>query len=128
MSWFGTSEKRTKKLSWEPLVQAAQLDAALSVENEEPVLIFKHSTRCSISAMALSRFEHEWDQDQNCRLLFLDLLQFRNLSNEIAEKTGVNHESPQALLIFKGSVLYHASHNAIQAGRIMEILKELQQS
>jgi bacillithiol system protein YtxJ len=85
----------------------AQLDQA---SGQGPVLIFKHSTRCSISATALGRLERQWNEAAGIRPYFLDLLAFRELSGRVAEHYGVWHESPQVLLIKNGRCVYHASH------------------
>lgn len=124
MSWFA-SKGSEKNISWTPLLEAAQVDSTISKENEMPALFFKHSTRCSISSMALNRFEKEWSGSANCQLLFLDLLKFRGLSDMISERTGVVHESPQAVVVYRGEVVYQASHNGIIASEIEKILKAL---
>jgi bacillithiol system protein YtxJ len=127
MAWFGGTERPKKEIKWLPLISTDQIDAAINSERSKPVLFFKHSTRCSISAMALNRFEHEWNENDNCDLYFLDLLQHRDLSNQIAALTGIRHESPQAILIHKGKVVYNASHNAISADQIQKMLNDLSQ-
>ncbi|MDX2172177.1 MAG: bacillithiol system redox-active protein YtxJ [Bacteroidota bacterium] len=88
------------------------------------VLIFKHSTRCSISSAALSRFERNWKEEYNdkIKLLYLDLIANRLLSNQIAEHYFVRHESPQILLISDGKCIYNTSHLDISVG---EVIKQL---
>ena len=77
-------------------------------------LIFKHSTRCSISMMAKRRFELDWDSfPPNMPLYFLDLIRYRDLSNQIAQIFQVHHESPQLLLIKDGECILDQSHGAI---------------
>lgn len=84
-----------------------------------PVLIFKHSTRCGISRMALKGFESQYAIDAGqVKPYFLDLLNYREISNAIARDFGVHHESPQVLLIKDGKVVYHESHGAISATQI----------
>ncbi|MCU0436073.1 MAG: bacillithiol system redox-active protein YtxJ [Bacteroidia bacterium] len=104
------------------LQEPAQLaDSALS---ERTVLIFKHSTRCSISMMAWSRLQRHWNQRvEHIPVFYLDLLNFRPVSAEIAEKFNVPHESPQALLIRNGRCVWHASHNAISVEALEEALE-----
>ena len=75
-------------------------------------LIFKHSTRCSISRMAKSRLERA-NAPKNIDYYFMDLIKFRELSNKIATEFHVNHESPQVLLIKNGECIYAESHNGI---------------
>lgn len=89
----------------------------------EPVVIFKHSTRCAISAMAWSRLDREWSNDFTTPLYFLDLLRHRDISNQIAEMFGVEHQSPQILLISNGKCVYTESHSNIN---FRVISKEIQ--
>jgi len=83
------------------------------------VLIFKHSTRCSISSMALNRLESKWIDNENIQTYFLDLLRYRNISNEISSVFAVQHASPQILLIKNGRCIYNASHTDISASDIL---------
>ncbi|WP_276089741.1 bacillithiol system redox-active protein YtxJ [Pedobacter sp. JY14-1] len=86
-------------------------------------LIFKHSTRCSVSAMAKRRFELDWDSiPSDTPLYFLDLITYRNISNQIAETFQVHHESPQILLIKDGECVLDASHSDISAEEIAETI------
>ncbi len=106
-------------MNWEQLTDLQQLEQLKKASFEAPVLFFKHSTRCSISKMALSRFERELN-NTTVNFYFLDLLNYRNVSNQIAILFGVEHQSPQVLLIKNGACVYHASHNAIDAQVINE--------
>jgi len=121
---FGSSEKETtsnSKINWIPLTSLNQLNEIVSVSNERPVVIFKHSTRCSISRFALKQFEKEFDVerlDSNVSAYFLDLLEHRDISNEIATRFNVFHQSPQLLLIKDGKSVYDVSHDAIDAGEL----------
>jgi bacillithiol system protein YtxJ len=94
-----------------------------SFEFNKGVLIFKHSRRCSISQMALGRFSRDWDyQEDTFPIYFLDLISFRDVSNEIAEKYEVMHESPQILLIKDGKCIYSASHMDIKPKTLNQVL------
>jgi bacillithiol system protein YtxJ len=124
MGWFSSSKSNDHKLNWENLSSLSQLDELLT-ELDAPILLFKHSTRCSISSMALSRFEAEWNSTTNCRLIFLDLLAHRDLSNEIASRTHVEHQSPQVIVIYQGVPIYNASHNSISAAKIEQLIANL---
>ena len=75
--------------------------------------LFKHSTRCGISRMALKQFESAWDSNQDLDLYYLDLLNYREISNLVEKVTGVTHQSPQFIVIVNGEVKYHASHSSI---------------
>lgn len=80
-------------------------------ESNETIATYKHSTRCGVSSMAWSRLERSWKSDMT--LLFVDLIRHRELSNYIAQKTGVRHESPQLIISRGGNVIDHASHMEI---------------
>ena len=98
-------------IQWIPLSSVGQLEDIVIQSNNVPCLIFKHSTRCSISSMAKSRLEKTWDFSADAiKPYYLDLIAFRDVSNAIAEKFDVYHESPQALLIRNGECTYDASH------------------
>ena len=119
---FGSSsdKKATNeiKINWLPLTDLGQLDEIMTLSNEKPIVIFKHSTRCSISRFALKQFENEFDQEtlqSNVSTYFLDLLEHRDISNEIASRFGVYHQSPQLILIKNGKAIYDASHSEIDA-------------
>jgi len=121
-SLFGNSGESDNKdtnqngLNWNPLTQIAQLDEIVTASTEKPVVIFKHSTRCSISRMALKNFEREYNlEESEVAPYFLDLLQHRDISNEIAQKFQVIHQSPQLLLIKNGKSVYDVSHSEIDA-------------
>lgn len=115
---FGKSGNQNSlegKINWIPLTFMGQLDEIVAFSNEKPVVIFKHSTRCSISRMALKRFEAEFDLEDSVDVYFLDLLEHRDISNEIASRFGVYHQSPQLLLIKEGKSVYDVSHSDIDA-------------
>ncbi|WP_400193158.1 bacillithiol system redox-active protein YtxJ [Hymenobacter sp. B81] len=107
-------------MQWIPLTQPEQLTDIVRESAEQPVVIFKHSTSCSISAMAKTRLERQWpDADLGqVKTYYLDLLRYRPISNEIAQQFDVRHESPQLLLIRDGNCHYSASHMNIQLGEI----------
>jgi bacillithiol system protein YtxJ len=118
---FGASEQSSTPLiiKWIPLEDLGQLNEIILLSDEKPVVIFKHSTRCSISRMALKQFEKEYDlSDNEVTAYFLDLIAFRDISNEIASRFGVVHQSPQLLLIKEGKSVYDVSHSAIDAAEL----------
>lgn len=87
-------------------------------------VIFKHSTRCSISLMAKRGFESNWEViPPTTPLYFLDLLNYREISNSIAEEFNVYHESPQALLIYNGECILDLSHSDISSEEIADSIK-----
>ena len=86
-------------------------------------LIFKHSTRCSVSMIGKKRSEKDWDViPAHTSLYFLDLISFRDVSAEIAETFQVHHESPQILLIKDGNCILDASHSDISADEVAEVI------
>lgn len=99
-------------MNWNTLSSVEQLAAIKSASYLQAQAIFKHSTRCSISSMVLSRLERSEAPD-NIRFHYLDLLAHRTLSNQIAEDFSVYHESPQVLLIKNGECIYDESHHGI---------------
>jgi bacillithiol system protein YtxJ len=102
-------------MNWNALTDLEQLNEIISLSNEKPVVIFKHSTRCSISRMALKQFENEFDFSDKVTPYFLDLIAHREISNGIASRFGVMHQSPQLLLIKEGKSVYDVSHSDISA-------------
>lgn len=121
-SLFGSSEEKKvtgSKINWIPLQYIGQLDEMVAVSDQKPALIFKHSTRCSISRFALKQFENEFALEDRIDAYFLDLLEYRDISNEIANRFQVMHQSPQLLLIKNGQSVYDASHSDIDAGDLV---------
>ena len=110
---------------WNPLTESEQLDAIAQESHAQPVLIFKHSTTCSISAAAKGKIERQWAAAglDNTKLYYLDLLRHRPLSGEIAQKFNVQHESPQLLLIQDGECRYDASHMGIRLSDVAHVVK-----
>lgn len=101
---------------WKNLSSLPEWKAAIKSSSEKPVLVLKHSTRCSISVMALDRINRNWkpEDEQVFTPLLLDLLSHREISNAIAEDTGVEHQSPQAILLKDGVVVLSETHQAIR--------------
>jgi bacillithiol system protein YtxJ len=110
-------------MNWIFLQTLSQLDSIIQRSYEIPCLIFKHSTRCSISSLAKYRLESDWQQSGvYAEAYFLDLLAFRDVSNAIAENFTVYHESPQILLIHNGECVLDASHLDISVEEVKEVL------
>lgn len=106
-------------MNWISLTDITQLDSISKTSFETPQVIFKHSTRCSISSMALNRLERE-TPPTNTDFYYLDLIKYRDISNAIAEKFDVYHESPQVLVIKNGECVYDESHQGITMSEIAE--------
>lgn len=108
-------------MQWNIITDIAQVDDIKS--NTGLSLIFKHSTRCPVSAMAKRRFEMDWDViPADVSLYFLDLISYRSVSAHIAETFQVHHESPQILLVKDGKCILDASHGDISADEVAEVI------
>ena len=106
-------------MDWIDLTNVSQLAEIKEQSKVKPQLIFKHSTRCSISSVAKSRLERS-TPPENVDFYFLDLIKNRDISNKIAEEFSVSHESPQVLLIKNGECVYDESHSGISMDEIEE--------
>ncbi|MCH2196224.1 bacillithiol system redox-active protein YtxJ [Kordia sp.] len=117
---FGSSKpseaQEPSKLQWARLTDMSQLDTIVEESKTMPVAIFKHSTRCGISRMVINQFQSTYDLEENqMKVYYLDLLSFRPISQEIAARFQVWHESPQLIVIKNGITVAHASHSQINA-------------
>jgi bacillithiol system protein YtxJ len=105
-------------LNWISLTNKQDFETAI---NEGGLFaVFKHSTRCSISSMAKSRLEREWNFGTELPIYYLDLLNFRDISSSIEAISGIQHESPQLIVFKNGKPIYSASHNGIDVSEILE--------
>jgi bacillithiol system protein YtxJ len=115
-------------MGWSRLDHFAQLEAIAEASHMQPQLIFKHSTRCSISAAAKHRLELNLDKLRTqFKLHFLDLILHRDISNGVASRFAVLHESPQVLVIVKGQVVLNITHYDIDPDRILQQASTLKQ-
>ena len=120
---MGLFSKSSTNFSWIHLTSEDQLNELMQQSSVKPLLLFKHSTRCNISAMVISRFERDAGTlVEKCACVYLDLIAYRSISNKIEELTGVYHQSPQAILIKNNEVVYDASHGAIDALQIESLV------
>lgn len=111
-------------ISWKPLTSEQDLEELINESNQKTVLIFKHSTSCGISAIAKMRLEEYWDiSESELQPYYLDLIRYRSLSNDIANRFSVYHESPQILLIQNGVSYHDASHFDISIDEIKEVMQ-----
>ena len=99
-------------MNWIPLNEEEQLEKIIEKSQTTPQVIFKHSTRCSISSMAKNRLDKN-DQPEGIDFHYLDLLKHRNISNKISDYFHVPHQSPQVLIIRDGKCTYNESHSGI---------------
>lgn len=117
MGFFGFSKNKSA-LVWNDLNTLSQLAELEKESATTPVLILKHSTRCSISAMAKNRLELYWDAEIPLKAYYLDLLAHRDISNEIAARYHVAHQSPQIIVLKNGQRIFDASHNEIDYNQL----------
>jgi bacillithiol system protein YtxJ len=111
-------------MEWTALNTEKQIGQIKEESRIQPVLIFKHSTRCAISGTALSRLERNWRAEEvtPMKMYYLDLLSYRNVSQQIAELFNVEHESPQVLILKEGNPVYVRSHLSISFNEIQQLL------
>ena len=115
------SIENVDQLKWLELTSVKDLDAAIEVSYKKPVMLFKHSTRCSISSSALNRITRNWNsKDVNIDSYFLDLIVHRDVSNAIATNLHVDHQSPQMIIIKDGSAVFNSSHMEIDFNDVKE--------
>ncbi len=109
-------------INWQNITTAEELETVINSSFNKNILIFKHSTRCIISRTVLKNFEADAKNEtsNNIDFYFLDLLEHRNVSNEIAKRLNVEHQSPQVLLISNGICVFNASHEAIDFKELQE--------
>jgi len=115
---FGKGETsgndKKKEIPWIALTSLAQLDEIITSSDGKPQIIFKHSTTCGISRMVLNMFTSSYSLlPEQADFYFLDLHAHRAVSNGVAEKFQVIHQSPQLLVVKNGVVVAHDSHGAI---------------
>ncbi len=112
-SIFGKMEKEKvqSNVNWIPLTSLDQIEQIKDQSKSETIFIFKHSTRCGISSAVLRRFEKMFDESMNSiKVYYLDLLNYRNISDEVGYTFQVMHESPQLLVVRNETTVAHASH------------------
>ncbi|MGY8941387.1 MAG: bacillithiol system redox-active protein YtxJ [Flavobacteriales bacterium] len=100
-------------MDWKTLDSLEFLQEAIESSQQHPVVLFKHSTRCSISRLAKKLTEQQWDLPNEVHPYLLDLLNHRDVSEAIANQFQIHHESPQFLLIKNKTCVFHANHHHI---------------
>jgi bacillithiol system protein YtxJ len=105
-------------IHWIPLETPEQLQQILSESDTHPVIIYKHSTRCSISSATLGRIERSGSSIMDYKTYFLDVIRCRPVSNLVAETFSIEHESPQLLLISRRQAILNLSHFEIDLAAI----------
>lgn len=125
---FFSKKNSPQPYSWSMLSTPENVDTLLEKSHDKPLVLFKHSGRCNISAMALNRIEDFVREIESHAILFMiDVVNNRPASLHAAEKTGVTHQSPQVLVIHKGIVIYDESHGSIDGRIVLKLLSDLTQ-
>jgi len=110
-------------MNWIQFTSLNQLSEIFESSKKQAVLIFKYSTRCGISRFALRDFERNLDiPSEKLKLYFLDLIKYREISNEVAIQLKVHHQSPQVIVVKNKKVVYHDSHNSISVTTIKKAI------
>jgi len=113
-------------LEWHALTTSAELQALTRKSHDTPAVILKHSTRCGASAVVKRRLEEDWDIEAGAaHAHLLDLIGHRDVSDEVAETFGVQHESPQVLIIKDGRSIFDASHGDVSVAAIKRALESM---
>ena len=110
-------------INWLHLINIDQIKQIRSLSKSETVFIFKHSTRCGISKMVIKRFENMFDESMsNVKVYYLDLLNYRDVSDKVGVTFNVIHQSPQLLIIKNEVSVFNASHQDITSVRLQDYL------
>lgn len=124
-SFFTKSQQHPVKgnVNWIHLINVDQIKQIRSLSKSETVFIFKHSTRCGISKMVIKRFENMFDESMNTiKVYYLDLLKYRDVSNEVGLAFKVIHQSPQLLIIKNEVSVFNTSHQDITSIKLQDYL------
>ncbi len=117
------NQKEELMESWKTLNDESQLEEIIELSKIKPVVIFKHSTRCGISAHAKHKLESAWNfKESELDFYYLDLITYRNISNKIAKLFDVFHQSPQIIIIKNQKAISHFSHQSISVEKIRKEL------
>jgi len=108
---------------WSTITNSNQLDEIIEESKTQPVAIFKHSTRCGISFNIKYNLEENWDfEEKDLKFYYLDLIAYRSISNLVAQKFGIIHQSPQVIMLKNGKVVFDTSHHMISTKAIRQHL------
>lgn len=110
---------------WNDLDDTAQIETIISASEHRPQLIYKHSSRCSVCFFTKKQIEDIPEaMREQVDLHFVDVIDWREVSNTIAEEFSITHESPQLLIVYDREVVWHGSHREIQSDAITDVLRE----
>lgn len=115
-------KEEIQKIPWKHITEAQDIEELERASFDRPVVIFKYSTRCGISRVSLRKFENDLPEGLDVEFYFMDLIKYRSLSNQIADRFNVRHESPQLILLKEAEVRHHSSHQDIDGAKLPEYL------
>jgi len=108
---------------WTDLNSSEELEQLIDKSHATPAVIYKHSSRCGTSFFVRKRLEHDWNfADDEVDIYFLDLISNREVSDEVAQRFGVRHESPQIIVISHGESIFDTSHGGVSVKAIKKAL------
>lgn len=120
---FNNLNARELPLDWHELTTLEQLDDIVEASKSQTVAVFKHSTTCGISHHIKTNLEEDWDfSTGDVKFYYLDLLAYRSISNEIANRFGVVHQSPQVVVLRNGEAVDNWSHYGISANKLRTVI------
>lgn len=123
---FSQQTEGKSSLNWKKLIKLEQLPEVIKESHKIPVVLFKHSISCGLSAMVKYQLEEEWNfKAKDLSFYYLDLINHRDISNKIAEEFDIIHQSPQLIVLHQGKPTSHTSHYAIGVGWLREQLQNL---
>jgi bacillithiol system protein YtxJ len=128
MNFLEKIKSHTSKLNisdWKTLDSGLQLKTIVEDSFTKPIVLFKHSISCGLSAGAKYRLEEDWDQlNSDIDFYYLDLITYREVSNKIASQFEITHQSPQIIIISEGKAIYNTSHHRISISDLNEALSQ----
>jgi len=123
---FSQQTEEKSSLNWKKLIKLEQLPELIKESHTTPVVLFKHSISCGLSAMVKYQLESEWNfKAKELSFYYLDLINHREVSNKIAEEFDIMHQSPQLIVLHQGKAVSNTSHYAIGVGWLREQLQNV---
>ena len=119
---MGLFSKSKPNIEWRHIEAVGQLNEILVASSDVPQLIYKHSTRCGVSSIVRKQLDGAWAHEGKIMPWHLDLIAFRNISNEIADKFGIQHQSPQIIVLVDGQAVMHVSHSPLSSQDLDKII------
>ncbi len=109
-------------MNWINIKELEQINELKEFSKQKAVVLFKNSPRCFISKFALKNFQNDFSNPTNTNCYMVDVVANRALSQQIAADFDIVHQSPQLLIVFDQKVVYHTSHEGIDANEVEKML------